>query len=178
MVSPFHIIPAKEKYLGQIVSIANSYKINKLVESEINMHGFLVSGYNYDEYLTYVEYAEYFYLCVDDGAVVGFILAYADYNIKESEWLNKKIQAYENKTFVLIKQICVAKKFLGKGIAIKLYEYLFEQMKQPVSYAVIVIEPLNLPSINFHEKLGFKKQFEDIPADGLRRGVWKRLKSE
>ncbi|RLD84545.1 MAG: hypothetical protein DRJ07_04820 [Bacteroidetes bacterium] len=175
MEIPFRIIPTKEKYLEQIVPLANSYQINRLTESEINMHGFLVSGYNYKEYLAYLENTKYFYLCVYDGVVVGFILAYNDCNIQESEWLNMKIKAYENRPFVLIKQICVAKENLGKGIAKKLYEYLFEQIKQLVSYAVIVTEPLNIPSINFHEKLGFKKQFEETPPDGLKRGVWKRI---
>ncbi len=175
MVSPIQIIPVEEKYLEQIISIANSYQINKLNKSEINVHGFLVSGYDNEEYLSYLEYAEYFYLHMVDGNVAGFILAYTHHQIKESEWLNKKIQALENQAFVLIKQICISKKYIGKGIAKKLYEYLFKQMKQSVCYAVIVIEPLNLPSINFHEKLDFKKQLEDVPPDGLKRGVWKRV---
>ena len=139
------------------------------------MHGFLVSGYEYEEYLVYLENTKYFYLCVNEGVVVEFILAFDDCNIQENEWLNDKILKYENQSFVLIKQICVAKENLGKGIAKKLYGYLFEQIKQTVSYAVIVIEPLYLPSIIYHEKLGFKKHFEDIPPDGLKRGVWKRV---
>jgi len=177
MVLPYQIITAEKKYIEQIVSVASSYQIDKQTENEINKSGFLVSNYNHKEYLSYLNYVDYFYLCMLDGNVAGFILAYADYNIKDNEWLNKKIQAFETEPFVLIKQICVSKKYGGKGIGKKLYEHLFVQTKQSICCAVIVVEPLNQPSIIFHEKLGFKKQFEDTPPDGLKRSVWKRISS-
>jgi len=168
------IISATETFVDQIIYIANSYQIANLTKNEIDKLGFLVSGYDRKEYLSYLKYADYFYLHIVDGNVAGFILAYSDQYIKENEWLNSKIKLNESESFVLIKQICVAREYLGKGIAKKLYEFLFEQMVQFICYAVIVIEPLNLPSINFHEKLSFKKQFEDLPSDGLKRGVWRK----
>ncbi len=174
MMSTFQIIPVQKHYIEQIIYIANSYHIDNLTKNEIDRFGFLVSGYNFKDYLSYLKYADYFLLCIIDENVAGFTLAYSDMFIKKSEGLNKKIQLAESEAFVLIKQICVAKEYLGKGIAKKLYEYLFENMKLYVCYAVIVIEPLNRVSIKFHEKLGFRKHFENIPTDGLKRGVWKR----
>ena len=177
MNSKFQIIPARKEKIGQIVSVANSYQINKLTAKEIKNSGFLVSEYTDKDYLSYLKYAEHFYLCMNKNELAGFILAYTHKNIKKTEWLNNKIKDKESNAFVLIKQICVAKEYQGKGIAQKLYKHLFKQMELSVCYAVIVTEPLNIRSIKFHEKLAFEKQFEALPPDGLKRGVWKFIKT-
>ncbi len=174
MQNNYFIKKATNNELNFIYNLAGKIQIDKLPTQDIEHTGFLVSAFTKNDYLKFLQKAEHFYLCMDENRLCGFILAYTDKQIETDEWVNNLIKQKENENFVLIKQIVVDKKYKGKGVAQKLYAHLFNKMQENICYAVIVLEPLNIRSIKFHEKLGFKKVFEATPPDSLKRGVWKK----
>lgn len=114
-----------------------------------------------------------------EGEIVGFLLAYKTESIKETETLNKLLQVNLIVPFVLIKQIVVAASESGKGVAAKLYRKLYQAVPERGYAAAIVTEPLNKPSIRFHEKRKFQHLCDILPptdADGVsrNRAIWYR----
>jgi len=169
------IIKANKKHLFQIFNLAKNFGIENFPQEELQNKGFLVSGFSAEDYTEFINTTEHFYLYFDNKKLAGFILAYNRQQIKPDEWLNNEIKNREKEGFVLVKQIVVDDAWQGKGIARQLYEYLFTRMNENVCYAVIVTEPVNLRSINFHTKLGFEKVFDALPPDALKRGVWRKI---
>lgn len=166
------IIKAELSHLNRIKSLSRAYQIDSLSEKEKEIHGFLVSGFSESSYLDFIARAEFFYVLSIDSIIEGFILAYNDTFLDDTDFLKNEIMKRVNKPFVILKQICIGKTKLKKGYGRKLYEYLFQQTKQTPVLAAIVLDPYNAVSIEFHEKLGFNKLFEFTPKDNIKRSMW------
>ena len=161
------------EHLTQIVSLAKTYQLDQQSPPEKNLKmGFLVSGFEEQDYWELMARANYFYALLENQDVIGFLLAYSSDRIQDSEWLNLLIKYRNRVPFFVIKQICIRSERTREGLATSLYQYCLSQAKEQYGFAAIVLNPINYASIAFHEKLGFKKIFEEIPPDGIRRGVW------
>ncbi len=160
----------KFEHLAQIASLAKTYQLGQ--ESPKQDNGFLVSGFEYEDYQESFPRANHFYAFLENENVVGFLLAYSSERIQDSEGLNLLIKYRNPEPFILIKQICIRSDHAGEGLATSIYQYLFSQAKEQYFFEATVLDPINYASIAFHEKLGFKKMFEETPPDGIRRGVW------
>lgn len=58
--------------------------------------------------------------------------------------------------YFVMAQICVEKKFRGKGVFNALYQKLANQMKSDYNKVVIEVSPKNIRSMNAHRRVGFE----------------------
>ncbi len=136
--------------------------------------GFLVSGYNAEQYLELCSLADCFYVVEEPYGIVGFLLAYSLGRAGICDPTEQAIRRKDSRPFILAKQVCVEPNFAGKGYGQRLYRHLFKTRPTLPTVAAIVVNPLNLRSIQFHDRLGFVPWFETTPEDGLKRSVWRR----
>ncbi len=165
---------ATAQHIPAIVDLAEKWTLSQLPLETAQEKGFLVSNFTQEKYLRFLSYVDHFYVLYYQGELAAFLLAYSSRFIQPDEWLNLQIRQRHPNPFVLIKQIAVHPEHQGKGLASKMYTYLFQQTSGLPLFTAIVVDPPNKRSIAFHERLGFRKVFEAVPPDGLRRGVWKR----
>ena len=171
----FFIRKAEEKDLNAIFELAKMASLYSLAAQAASESGFLVSDYTYEDYQRYLEVAEHFYLTETDGLIVAFVLAFESKNIRNDQIVESLLKYAYTKSFILIKQICVHPKYRRNGLASCLYDYLISIANKQKSslLAAVVFDPPNIPSIQFHQKLGFKKEIEVLAPDNRYRGIWK-----
>ncbi|WP_307795147.1 GNAT family N-acetyltransferase [Actinacidiphila acididurans] len=170
----FSIVKAASAHVSAIASIARSRSLDAIPDvEEASRSGFLVSGYDEATYRDRLTKAEHFYVALRGGDVVGFILAYSDANLESDEWLNHRIKG-EFGSFLVIKQVCVARHAARQGVASRLYRHVLRQWHASPVIAAIVSEPENVASIAFHREMGFEPLTELTPPDGVARKVWVR----
>jgi predicted GNAT superfamily acetyltransferase len=97
--------------------------------------------------------------------IIGFIVCFRE-NSKYKSLNYKHISSLDNK-FLYIDRVAIKKSFTRSGIGTAVYKMLFDHAdreKLPI-YCEVNIEPINMPSLDFHKKNGFskigEKQFED-----------------
>lgn len=143
-------------------------------------NGFLVSGFSEEDYLRFTGIHEYFFKITEDGNLAGVLMAYESTNIPPEDKNNSLLRYVLRKDFVLIKQIFVSPSFGNRGIATKLYKHLFAMISpDKPAVAVVVIEPFNKLSCEFHKRRGFYEFLNFIPEpdhdDKVRkRSAWIR----
>ena len=166
---------ASENDLDKILEIS---ELNKIINVKDTSAGFLVSGYTKEQYLDYLTKADCFYVAIVDNEVVGVLLAFYDNKIQEDEIVNNIIKYSLLSNFILVKQIFVNPKFSSYGIAKKLYNHLFQNMSDNISFATVIVDkPFNHASVKFHKKIGYEKIMNITPNedyDGVirNRSVW------
>jgi predicted GNAT superfamily acetyltransferase len=181
-MSEIRIRKAKESDVDTIVKLSD---INTIKNVQNSSNGFLVSGYQKEKYIAYIDDAQYFYVATIDEKIVGVLLAFDDSVIKPDEQVNNIIKYSLNEEFVLLKQIFVNPEYKNKGIASKLYKHFYKMIDDKLYIAcAIVNEPVNYASIKFHEKEGFAYLLDVLPQadfDGVirKRTIWiKKPKSQ
>lgn len=157
--------------IDQIVSIAKHNELKDAYYKEIQTRGFLVSRFSEANYRNYVIDNEHFYVLEDRGVIRAFILIFKENELDYKSIVNAKIKDYTQRNFIVVKQICVEAESRRKGYGRKLYEYIAKLIKQDI-LAAIVLEPMNIASIEFHKKLGYTSEFKITPEDGLTRGIF------
>ena len=163
---------ARPEHLDDVVALAQMRQLPKQATAEASENGFLVSGYTRDEYASLLVKAEYFYVALDAGRVVGFIIAYGADRVGADEWLNLRLVG-RLEDVVIVKQVCTHPDFARRGIASALYEQVLHRCRDQPVVAVVVAEPLNIASTQLHKRLGFRRFWEDVvPPDGHKRVVW------
>ena len=165
---------AAQEHLTDIFTLARSLSLQRMPSDQSGQLGFLVSEFTKEDYLSYIQNADHFYVLYEGDALCGFLYAYSSDLITENEWMNQLIKSKHPEPFVLIKQICIQPHLMGKGLATHLYQHLFQQTADCPLFTVIVTEPYNQRSVDFHKGHGFKEVFRRTPPDGIPREVWKR----
>ncbi|WP_069815981.1 GNAT family N-acetyltransferase [Streptomyces sp. TP-A0874] len=167
------VLRAGEEHIAQIVELASSRSLSQAdAESSVPVEGgFLVSGYTEDDYLARLTTAEHFYVAVKGTEVLAFLLAYSSDQVEHDEWLNRRIKSTLG-SFLVIKQICVAREAARRGIASMLYYHVLERWEETPVIAAVVDQPPNETSGRFHRKLGFQELTRLTPPDGMPRVVW------
>jgi Leucine-rich repeat (LRR) protein/ribosomal protein S18 acetylase RimI-like enzyme len=172
--------PATVRDGKAIAELAGSLAIENVGEVSKDSMGFLVSGYTTEEYEDFARRVDHF-LVVDTGEqIVAFLLAYgSDKVIVAKEELNAHIKAKLCPDFVVIKQICTHRDYMGKGYAQLLYKELFARMllvyhdKPPPVFTAVIKEPLNTRSVAFHKLTDFVSIATYTPTDGMGRIIFK-----
>lgn len=154
----------------KIYELAMSNSLDRLKMGELK-HGFLVSNYDLELYKECILNNRYFWVLEDEGEICAFLLAFTREEIDPGELVNKKILAYCNDDFVIIKQVCVAPDSYRKGYATQLYSSLMDKIKQNI-FAAVVLKPVNKASIDFHQELGFRVAFTVTPEDKIKRAIF------
>lgn len=168
----FDIVRAQSAHVSDITSLASSRSLDSIRDiEEASREGFLVSGYSEEVYRGRLANAEEFFVAIRGGEVVGFILAYSDANLENDEWLNHRIRG-EFGSFLVIKQVCVARHVARQGVASRLYRHVLSRWHASPVIAAVVAEPENAASVAFHREMGFERLTELTPPDGMVRKVW------
>jgi len=173
----------KEDDLHLILDMANANSLKNISDDQkISDKGFLVSSFSLKDYQEFLEDGDYFFLAECDGEVKGFLLAYSSESIKDNDVTNKLLEKNMLLPFIVIKQIVISKGNTGKGIASKLYQYIFDVKPEIEFLSAIVTEPYNKRSIDFHKKMGFYHHCDITPpagADGKIRSreIWYRAQA-
>jgi predicted GNAT superfamily acetyltransferase len=170
-VEQIEIVRATQEHVPQILELAQSRSLEGADPAAASQEGFLVSEYTEEVYRTQVVRAEHFYVAMKGADVLGFLLAYSDERIQQDEWLNRRIKTTLG-SFLVIKQVCVARGAARRGIASLLYHHVLEQWTSSPVIAAVVSEPPNEASARFHRKLGFEVLTRLVPPDGRMRVVW------
>ena len=112
-----------------------------------------------------IELSAYNLLVQDDDEIVGFIICMREGSAYGSE--NYKFFTQRLKKFLYVDRVAIDKKYRREGLGKAIYDDIFVQAKKeslPIALEVNT-QPINQPSLNFHEKLGFDevgvKDFSD-----------------
>jgi len=166
------ILRAGEEHVEQIVRLAGSRSLNGPGGVRGSTEGgFLVSAYTEADYRSRLATAEHFYVAVKGGQVLAFLMAYSSDQVEPDEWLNRRIKTTLG-SYLVIKQICVAREAGRSGVASMLYYHVLDQWDKSPVIAAVVNDPPNDASAHFHHKLGFQELTRLTPPDGLPRVVW------
>ena len=104
-----------------------------------------------------IELSVYNLLVLDDDKIVGFIICMREGSGYGSE--NYKFFTQRLKKFLYVDRVAIDEQHRRAGLGQAIYENIFVQAKNndlPIALEVNT-QPLNQPSLNFHEKMGFDK---------------------
>ncbi len=164
-----NIRPAQLDDVEKIYEIAVNNSLSN-IKTKKPVNGFLISNYDLETYKKYIQNNRYFFVIEDEGEIRAFLLAFLKKEIDPNQLINKKILAYSNDNFVIIKQICTAPDSYRKGYGTQLYSFLMDEVSQNI-FVAVVIDPINQASIDFHQELGFRIAFTTTPEDRIKRVI-------
>jgi len=127
------------------------FKLNQLNTPEV---GALES---IEHLMKLIELSAYNLLMLHDEEIVGFIICMREGSIYESE--NYKFFKHRLKKFLYVDRVVIDVNHRRSGLGIAIYEDIFAHSNNenlPVALEVNT-QPINQPSLNFHEKMGFEK---------------------
>jgi predicted GNAT superfamily acetyltransferase len=112
-----------------------------------------------------IDLSSYNLLVLRGDKVIGFIICMREGSAYGSE--NYKFFSKKLKKFLYVDRVAIDKKYRREGLGKAIYDDIFIQAKKenlPIALEVNT-QPINQPSLNFHEKLGFDevgvKDFSD-----------------
>ena len=112
-----------------------------------------------------IDLSAYNLLVLDDDEIVGFIICIREDSAYRSE--NYKFFTQRLKKFLYVDRVAIDERHRRAGLGQAIYEDIFAQASAdnlPIALEVNT-QPMNQPSLNFHEKMGFDKvgsrDFED-----------------
>lgn len=164
----------------KIKVLADTLEFGNLIEK----NGFLVSRFTLDDYEKIISQNSIVYIYESDSnQILGFLIAFKishgnfPIDIKIPRIIREITDGLGE--YIIIKQIAVHPDAQKRGVATKLYEYFFDQYDKNEVFTVIVSEPQNKPSQNFHIQFGFSKLAQSKSLDNssnrvFRSDVWYR----
>jgi predicted GNAT superfamily acetyltransferase len=102
-----------------------------------------------------IDFSAYNLLVLKKDEIVGFIICMRENSAYGSE--NYKFFAKRLKTFLYVDRVAIDEQHRRAGLGQAIYEDIFSQASNenlPVALEVNT-QPVNQPSLNFHEKMGF-----------------------
>jgi predicted GNAT superfamily acetyltransferase len=112
-----------------------------------------------------IELSAYNLLVLSNDEIVGFIICMREGSVYESE--NYKFFIQKLKKFLYVDRVAIDEQHRRAGLGQAIYENIFIHASKndlPITLEVNT-QPVNQPSLNFHEKMGFDKvgakSFED-----------------
>tara|TARA_Y100001935_G_scaffold164615_1_gene135395 strand:- start:579 stop:1079 length:501 start_codon:yes stop_codon:yes gene_type:complete len=104
-----------------------------------------------------IELSAYNLLMLNGKEIIGFIICMREGSIYESK--NYKFFKKRLKKFLYVDRVAIDERFRRSGLGMAIYENIFAHASNdnlPVALEVNT-QPVNQPSLNFHEKMGFEK---------------------
>jgi predicted GNAT superfamily acetyltransferase len=174
-----NIDKATDELVPAITALANKVALSKLSDEQ-RQKGFLVP-YSAEEYGDFARRADHFYVLCLGKQLIGFVLAQAsDKPELSDDDIYLHIKTTRPQPLILVRQICIAPEFSGRGYGRKLYDYLFKRAGTHPGFdwtAVCFIwkSPANPASEKFHKALGWEEleTYTLKNGDGV-VGIWAR----
>ena len=112
-----------------------------------------------------IDFSAYNLLILKEDDIVGFIICMREGSAYSSE--NYKFFTKRLKKFLYVDRVAIDERHRRAGLGKAIYEDIFAQARKdnlPIALEVNT-QPVNQPSLNFHEKMGFDrigaKDFDD-----------------
>ena len=112
-----------------------------------------------------IDFSAYNLLVLKEDEIVGFIICMRESSAYGSE--NYKFFTKRLKKFLYVDRVAIDEHYRRAGLGQAIYENIFSQASNdslPIALEVNT-QPVNQPSLNFHEKMGFdqvgNKDFDD-----------------
>lgn len=112
-----------------------------------------------------IEFSSYNLLVLKEDEIVGYIICMREGSAYGSE--NYKFFTQRLKKFLYVDRVAIDEHYRRAGLGQAIYENIFSQASNdslPIALEVNT-QPVNQPSLNFHEKMGFDrigaKDFDD-----------------
>ena len=112
-----------------------------------------------------IDFSAYNLLVLKEDEIVGFIICIREHSSYGSE--NYQFFTQRLKKFLYVDRVAIDERHRRAGLGKAIYEDIFAQASEdnlPIALEVNT-QPINQPSLNFHEKMGFDKvgsrDFED-----------------
>ena len=102
-----------------------------------------------------IEFSSYNLLVLKEDGIVGFIICMREGSAYWSE--NYKFFTKRLKKFLYVDRVAIDEHYRRAGLGQAIYENIFSQASNdslPIAIEVNT-QPVNQPSLNFHEKMGF-----------------------
>ena len=102
-----------------------------------------------------IDFSAYNLLVLKEDEIVGFIICIREGSAYGSE--NYKFFSKRLKKFLYVDRVAIDEQHRGLGLGQAIYEDIFFQARHdslPIALEVNT-QPVNQPSLNFHEKMGF-----------------------
>ena len=102
-----------------------------------------------------IDFSAYNLLVLKEGEIVGFIICMREGSAYGSE--NYKFFSHRLKKFLYVDRVAIDEQHRRSGLGQAIYEDIFFQARHdslPIALEVNT-QPVNQPSLNFHEKMGF-----------------------
>ena len=102
-----------------------------------------------------IDFSAYNLLVLKEDEIVGFIICIREGSAYGSE--NYKFFSKRLKKFLYVDRVAIYEQHRGLGLGQAIYEDIFFQARHdslPIALEVNT-QPVNQPSLNFHEKMGF-----------------------
>ena len=93
---------------------------------------------------------------LENNVPAGYVAVYSKDDFCKLEDFPDKIDKKGNVSY--IQEIVTDKKYIGKGIASKLIQYVLEKFKEYKIYSCVAKN--NITSLKLHEKYGFKEAYQ------------------
>jgi len=112
-----------------------------------------------------IELSAYNLLVLKSDEIIGFIICMREGSVYRSE--NYKFFTTKLKKFLYVDRVAIDENYRREGLGKAIYNDIFNQAKnENLSIALEVnTQPINQPSLNFHQKMGFdqvgEKDFTD-----------------
>ena len=104
-----------------------------------------------------IEFSSYNLLVLKEDEIVGFIICMREGSAYWSE--NYKFFTKRLKKFLYVDRVAIDEHYRRAGLGQAIYENIFSQASNdslPIALEVNT-QPVNQPSLNFHEKMGFDR---------------------
>ena len=104
-----------------------------------------------------IDFSAYNLLILKEDDIVGFIIRMREGSAYSSE--NYKFFTKRLKKFLYVDRVAIDERHRRAGLGKAIYEDIFAQARKdnlPIALEVNT-QPVNQPSLNFHEKMGFDK---------------------
>ncbi len=117
----------------------------------------------------FLEFSSYFKIISENNLPIGFLIGLMpgkDYSSENYIWVNERYDS-----FIYVDRIIIDTQYRQRGIGSYFYNHLAETYNGKVKSITceVNIMPYNKPSIDFHEKYGFKEIGQEDIDNGKKR---------
>ena len=117
----------------------------------------------------FLEFSSYFKIISENNLPIGFLIGLMpgkDYSSENYIWVNERYDS-----FIYVDRIIIDTQYRQRGIGSYFYNHLAETYNGKVESITceVNIMPYNKPSIDFHEKYGFKEVGQEDTENGKKR---------
>jgi GNAT superfamily N-acetyltransferase len=173
---------AKPTDLEGICAVAESVRLDP---HHVQEHGFLVYVHDRQGYAERMAATDLFYVAIEGGEVVGFVLGYEDHTVADlvrrrvvsNDVLHAQSVAGCDGRWIYADQLAEHPAYAGRGVGIALVKKLYEEVRDRAFNSVFVAilhDPPNTRSTAFCEGLGFAFRGTLRYEDGRQWGLYAR----